>query len=114
MSTRARIATVCQSKNIQTSLEENREYMMGILDLALRQKPDLVCLPETFTKPDSDAQLSGEFAEPVPGPTIDAVSRRAKRQGCYIICPLLTKRDDDCWNSAVGTSRIIGWPVTGG
>ncbi len=105
MSTKARIATVCQGRHFYPSIQENREYVLSLLDLALTQKPDLVCLPETFTTVSLSDKPIAELAEPVPGPTINAVARRAREQGCYVICPIKTVRDGAYWNSAVIIDR---------
>jgi predicted amidohydrolase len=105
MNTRARIATICQSNSLFPSVEANSEYVLGLLDLALRQKPDLVCLPETFTKPSAGVESVAEFAEPIPGPTTDTISSKARQHSCYVICPLVTRRDGKCWNSAVIVDR---------
>jgi len=105
MSTRARIATVCQGRHFHSTIHQNREYVLGLLDLALTQKPDLVCLPETFTTVSLPETPIAELAEPVPGPTIKAVARRAREEGCYVICPIKTVRNGDYWNSAVIIDR---------
>ena len=102
---KARIATVCQGGHFHNSVEENRKYVMRLLDLALRQKPDLVCLPEAFTTVSVTDTSAAELAETVPGPTTDGVAKRAKEHGCYIICPIRTKRDSKIWNSAVVIDR---------
>jgi len=102
---KARIATVCQGGHFCNSVEENRKYVMGLLDLALLQKPDLVCLPEAFTTVSVTDTSAAELAETVPGPTTDGVAKRAKEHGCYIICPIRTKRDSKIWNSAVVIDR---------
>jgi len=105
MGTRARIATVCQGRVFYPSVEQNRDHMMGLLDLALSYKPDLVCLPEVFTKPAKPIQTADEYAEDIPGPTLEAVMKRAREHQCYIICPMI-RRDDGChWNSAVVVDR---------
>jgi predicted amidohydrolase len=101
---KARIATICQAGRFFNSVQENRNYVMGLLDLALRQKPDLVCLPENFVTVSVNKPKS-EIAEPVPGPTTDAVAQRAKANKCYIICPLTTTRNAKLWNSAVVIDR---------
>lgn len=105
MSMKAHIATICQGGRFHSSVEENRRYVMGLLDLALCQKPDLVCLPEAFATVSVDATPLGEIAETVPGPTTHAVAERAKEHKCYIICPIMTKRDSSIWNSAVVIDR---------
>ncbi|MBN1579513.1 MAG: carbon-nitrogen hydrolase family protein [Anaerolineae bacterium] len=106
----ARIATVCQNGQFYPSIEQNREHVLNLLDLALANKPDLVCLPETFTTV-SAAGSACDLAEPVPGPTVELVSRRANKHHCYIICPIKTRRNGQCWNSAIIVGRqgeIVG------
>ena len=76
MSTKARIATVCQGRHFYPSIQKNREYVLSLLDLALTQKPDLVCLPETFTTVSLSDMPIAELAEPVPGPTVDAAAAK--------------------------------------
>jgi len=105
MSKKARVATICQGGHFHNSVEENRKYVMGLLDLALCQKPDLICLPEAFTTVSVAAKSTEELAETIPGPTTDAVTERAKEHKCYIICPIKTKRDSKLWNSAVIIDR---------
>jgi beta-ureidopropionase len=107
MNTRARIATVCQAQRFFRSAEENRAHVLGLLDLALRANPDLVCLPENFATvsvPDQDQGVAA-LAEPVPGPTVDAAAERARRGRCYVICPLLTRQGGLVYNSAVVLDR---------
>ncbi len=117
-STRARIATVCQANRSFPTVDEKRIHIFGLLDIALRCRPDLVCLPESFTTIDI------EQAETIPGVTIDAVAQRAREHNCYIICPILIRQEGDDvgkgHNSAIVIGRsgeIIGiydkrWPVT--
>ena len=101
---RARIVTICQAGRFYGSVEENRKHVMKILDLALRQKPDLVCLPEAFTTVTVNRPIE-EIAESVPGPTTEIVAEKAKAAGCYVICPIKTKRDGKVWNSAIIIDR---------
>jgi beta-ureidopropionase len=102
---RARIATVCQTGRFYNSIEGNRKYVMGLLDLALRQKPDLVCLPEAFTTASVIDKPLKELSEPVPGPTTEAIAKRARASKCYIICPIETRRGSKLWNSAIVIDR---------
>jgi beta-ureidopropionase len=105
MGTRARIATICQANTFYGSVEQNRAHVMRTLDLALAQKPDLVCLPETFTTVSIAAGDGQSLAESVPGPTTDMVAEKARAHRCYVICPIKTMRDDKCWNSAIIIDR---------
>lgn len=104
MNTRARIVTVSQGRRYPT-MAQNREHVLGLLSLALRQKPDLVCLPETFTIPAAAYASAAEIAEPIDGPTVDAASALARRHGSYVVCPLLLDRGERVTNSAVVLGR---------
>lgn len=105
MGSRARIATVCQAGAFYATPAENREHVLNLLDLAMSQQPDLVCLPETFTTVTVAALSAQDLGEPVPGPTTDAVARRAREHNCYVICPIKTLRRDKVWNSAIVIDR---------
>jgi predicted amidohydrolase len=96
---------VCQGRRFFRTADENRSYVFGLLDLALRQKPDLVCLPETFTTAGVPGNDARQLAESLGGPTVTAAAERARRHGCYILCPFLTRRDGIVYNSAVLLDR---------
>jgi predicted amidohydrolase len=101
---KARIVTVCMGGTFYGSVEENRRHVMKLLDLAIRQKPDLVCLPEAFTTVNVEKPRE-ETAESIPGPTTKIVGKKAKEAGCYVICPIITKRKGKIWNSAIIIDR---------
>ncbi len=110
MNTRARIATVCFAGDIPATVEKMRQRVMELLSIAAADGTDLVVLPETCISPRGYVPPP-ELAEPVPGQTIDAVSRIARERRCYIICPLVTKREGQLFNSAVVIGRsgeIVG------
>jgi beta-ureidopropionase len=106
--TRARIATICQARHFCQTVDENRAHVLRTLDLALRQNPDLVCLPEAFTTVSVPYKSVADVAEPIPGPTTDAVAQQARKHRCYVICPIKTRREGECWNSAVVIDRTGG------
>jgi predicted amidohydrolase len=101
----ARIATVCQAQRYFPSPAENRAHGMSLLDLALKQHPDLVCLPEAFSSVSVPCQHIRQVAESLPGPTTDSAAERARRGNCYVICPVVTEREGAFWNSAVLLGR---------
>jgi beta-ureidopropionase len=103
VSTKARIATVCQGGRAGHSVEANREYVMGLLHQAAAHKPDLVCLPESFNT--VGVELPGDGAEPLDGPTVSAFSQAAKANGCYVICPIRIIEEGRVYNSAVVLGR---------
>ncbi len=104
MSTQARIATLCQEGQFKRSVEGNREYVLSLVDTALREKPDLVCLPETFMTPGVAVQPA-DIAEAIPGPTLDLLARKAREGRCYVVCPLHTRQEGRIYNSAVILDR---------
>jgi beta-ureidopropionase len=104
MSTRARIVTICQANRRFRTVEENRANVLGLLERAIRQRADLVCLPEGFPTAGVSTAVA-EHAEPVPGPTTDAVAKLARQHRCHVICPLTTRRDGRHRNSAVVIDR---------
>ena len=105
MTTRARIATVCQAGQFKPTVQGNREYVLGLLDVALKERPDLVCLPEAF----HDAGLRqppDDTAEPLTGPTIEAFARKARQASCHVVCPIHTRDEGGrVHNSAVLLDR---------
>ena len=108
---RARVVTVCLAHRGYSTVEENRRYALKLIDLAFRFKPDIICLPEAFTTFSVTGKSKQELAEPVPGPTTEAVGKKAREGNCYVICPIITKRDGRLWNSAIVVGRdgdIVG------
>ncbi len=57
---------------------------------------DVACLPEEF---------AGTKAEPVPGPTTQAVAELARKYSMYVICPLREQAGDREYNTAVLIDR---------
>jgi predicted amidohydrolase len=85
--------------------------MLALCDRALQQRPDLICLPETFTGAGIYRDAVAATAETVPGPTTDAFARKAQEGNCYVVCPVRTVGEGRHWNSAVVIGRsgeIVG------
>jgi hypothetical protein len=57
---------------------------------------DIACLPEEF---------AGTNAEPIPGPTTEAVAELAKQYNMYVICPIREQAGDKQYNTAVLIDR---------
>ena len=106
MPTVARVAVVNQGGKFGgKTLAANREFIMALLDAALAERPDVVCLPEAFPAGNLGELPLAERAEPVPGPSTDACAGRARRGRCHVICAVKTRRDGRFWNSAVLIDR---------
>lgn len=57
---------------------------------------DIACLPEEF---------AGTKAEPIPGPTTEAVAELAKQYNMYVICPIREQAGYEQYNTAVLIDR---------
>ncbi|HUV95252.1 MAG TPA: nitrilase-related carbon-nitrogen hydrolase, partial [Anaerolineae bacterium] len=71
MSRKVRVATVAQSGSGGPTVEENRERMGELIEQAAAEKPDIICLPETFLELNVEFLELAEVAETVPGTTTD-------------------------------------------
>ena len=76
--------------------DEKLKLAMEHLHTAGRNGVDIACLPEEF---------AGTNAEPVPGPTTDAVAKLAKQYNMYVICPIREQAGDKQYNTAVLLDR---------
>ncbi len=104
MPRKIRVVTTCMGGVRKQSVDENREHMLGVLDLACSERPDIVCLPENFASVGSPLPLADK-AEPLPGPTTDACAKRAREHLTYVVCPVTNARDGKFYNSAVILDR---------
>lgn len=66
------------------------------LETAGQQRVDVACLPEEF---------AGFKAEPIPGPTTDAVAELARKHRMYVVCPIREQAGDRQYNTAVLLDR---------
>jgi beta-ureidopropionase len=76
----------------QTKLKLALEH----LHVAGKNGVDIACLPEEF---------AGMKAEPVPGPTTNAVAELARQYNMYVICPIREQAGDREYNTAVLLDR---------
>jgi len=91
-----------KEKNVQWTADQ-------IVKLA-NYHPDVICLAEVFAQTGFEGSLV-DHAEPVPGPTVETMSKLAKDHGLAIVCPLIEKRGEVFYNTAVvidQTGEIAG------
>ncbi len=79
--------------------DEKLKLALEHLHTAGRAGVDIACLPEEF---------AGTKAEPVPGPTTDAVAALARQYHMYVICPIREQAGDREYNTAVLLDRQGG------
>jgi len=69
-------------------------------------KPDIICLPETFTfVGDGGNKTFGNTAEERPYPSLEPFRTYARQNKCYIICPINTHESGKSFNAAVILDR---------
>ena len=87
------------------SVEENRDFACWLADAAAAERADLLCLPETFL----DIGIPRErrpTVEALDGPSLTALSERARRHGMWIVAPVsLPGANGRVLNSAVLLDR---------
>ena len=84
-------------------LRRTLNRMQKTVDQAAAVKSDLVAFPEICNVLGADAPWS--HAEPLDGPTISALSAKAREHGIYVVAPLLTLEEGRHYNSAVLIDR---------
>lgn len=97
-----RVVTVSQDGLNEKPGKPRLDATITRLNRAAAFKPDIVCLPETLTR--------GK-PEVVPGPTTNRLSKWARENSCYVICPILIRSDRRIFNSAILIDRqgkIVG------
>jgi predicted amidohydrolase len=87
------------------AVERARAEGVEWLERAALDQPDIVCLPETFTGLGRSGEEWLRSAEPVPGPTTEALGAVARRHRMHVICPILERRGDRVFNAAVLIGR---------
>jgi predicted amidohydrolase len=85
------------------TFKEKTDAMLQQMENAVPFKPDIYCLPETFLDP---AQKSLETnAEDGSGRIAGPFQAFAKKNSCYVICPLNTVENGKYYNAAVLIDR---------
>ncbi len=89
-----KVAAIC----IGFGGEHDAKLKMAVehLHTAGKNGVDIACLPEEF---------AGTKAEPIPGPTTQAVGELAKQYNMYVICPIREQAGDKQYNTAVLIDR---------
>ncbi|HDS74496.1 MAG TPA: carbon-nitrogen hydrolase family protein, partial [Firmicutes bacterium] len=75
------------------------------IDEAAFGDPDLIVLPETFTGLGAGGDTFFTSAEPIPGPTTDALAEKARKYATYIVFGILRRCDGKLYNASVLLGR---------
>src|SRR5437867_902296 len=95
--------------------DENLQHAIDRVEEAARQGARLVCLPELFRSryfaQVEDAALF-DLAEPVPGPSTEALGKVARRVGVVVIAPLFERRAPGLYHNTAAVidadGRLVG------
>lgn len=75
------------------TVAQNLDQACRFVEAAGAEGADLVCLPETFLETGLDAS-DLPYAEPLPGPAFEALSRLADRHRLWVVAPYSVMTDD--------------------
>jgi len=89
----------------EDKIDGNRKAALRLVEKAALDKPDIVCLPETFTGLGLETKEWFKSAETVPGPTTEALGDIAKRHNMYVVSPIVERLGGKTFNSAVLIDR---------
>ena len=92
----------------EQTIEKRINDMFSRMESVYAFEPDIICLPETFQFSWVDEiKTLDEIAEDetTMGPVTSRVAEIAKRQNCYITCPIITKSDGHFYNSSILINR---------
>lgn len=91
-----------------TTTESRIKRILARMDDISGIQPDILCLPELFDtiwvneeKPISETAQD----EKLPGPITGIISEFAKKNNCYVICPVYTKSRGNYYNSSLLIDR---------
>lgn len=84
---------------------KNIKKILELIDEALKDKPDIIVLPELCSTPYWCADKNHRYfswAETIPGPTVAAIAEKAKKYSCAIVLPMFEKGliEGEYYNSA--------------
>jgi predicted amidohydrolase len=78
---------------------------LALIDAAGAQQADLICLPETFAASGLPAARIAELAEPIDGPSFQALAERARRHNILVVAGMFVRIGRGVENLAVLIGR---------
>jgi beta-ureidopropionase len=93
----------------EKTIEKRIKDMLERMEYVYPFEPDIICLPETFNVSWVDEMKTlEEIAEDEnnPGPVTSIIAEEAKKHGCYIVCPVITKKEGHFYNSSILINRL--------
>ena len=94
-----------------TDPQENLRRGVARVEEAAKRGAQIVCLPELFRSQyfcQREDTAFFELAEPVPGPTTEAITQLAKRLGVVVIAPLFERRAAGIYHNSAAVVDATG------
>jgi len=91
-----------------STIEQRMKDVLDRMESVYAFEPDIICLPETVNISwVNETKTLEEIAEDetTAGPVTNMLAGIAKKQDCYITCPIITKREGRYYNSSVLLNR---------
>ena len=101
------VATVSQQGLTAETPERKVQMILSLIEKSLSWQPDVICLPEVFmvagvrNKPKLTIQEEASMSEVL----LKDFMTFARKNNCYLICPVFTHENGKTYNSAVVINR---------
>ena len=92
----------------EETIEKRMKNILERMESVYAMEPDVIVLPETIqTSWVKESKALEQIAEDenTPGPITSMLATVAREQNCYITCPIITKRDNQYFNSSILLNR---------
>jgi len=89
----------------EETVKRNLDKMTELLKKAAMDKPDIICFPECSPTLGLVGEEHVKAAEKIPGTIFQRISRLAKKYKTYVVCPMMERRNEKIYNSAVLIDR---------
>ena len=92
----------------EQTIEKRMKNVLERMENVYAFEPDIICLPETINiswvnEPITLQEIAED--EATPGPITTMLAEVARKQHCYITCPVVTKKDGHFYNSSILLNR---------
>jgi beta-ureidopropionase len=90
------------------TIEKRMKDILERMESVYAFEPDIICLPETVNISwVNESKTLQEVAEDEtsPGPITSMLAEVARKQNCYITCPIVTRKDGRFYNSSILLNR---------
>ncbi|MEE9234485.1 MAG: carbon-nitrogen hydrolase [Candidatus Acidoferrales bacterium] len=95
--------------------KENLDRALARVEEAARAGAEVICLPELFRSqyfPQREDAGCFELAEPIPGPTTEALAKAAKKLGVVVVAPVFERRAPGIYHNSAAVidadGRLLG------